>query len=166
MPLSKEIDENLVEKQLAFCLMVIWSLQFAENGSSSWYASVDLVASDWKSVGESQISSDVVLRCVDESEAVCLIWGDWCRLADRNGGDGDATGLVFDIILFILNNPIQSIWLFNKKKNLFLFRLFSVSLRTVLGITYGLTDSKINDFVFFLNWFVLCQRCVCSLRCV
>lgn len=80
--------------------MDIYSLQFAENGSSSWYKSVDLAARDWKSVGESQISSED-LRWFNESEDVCFIWGDWCRLADRKGGDGDATGVVFDIIQFI-----------------------------------------------------------------
>lgn len=111
---EEKIDENLIETIDILPNGIFYFLLFAVNGSSSWYASVDFVTSDWKSVGESQISSED-LRCVNDSKDMCFIWGDWCRLADRNGGDGDATGVIFDIILFTFKILLK-LPDFNKKK--------------------------------------------------
>lgn len=37
---------------------------------------------------------------MDKSVKFGFNCGDGCRLTDRNGGDGDAVGVAFDIILF------------------------------------------------------------------
>lgn len=63
---------------------------------------LDFVASDWKSVGESQHVSEDFWWIDDESAECGFIWGDWCRLIDRIGGDGDDIGVVFDIFVCLL----------------------------------------------------------------
>lgn len=114
-------------------------LQFAGKCSSSWYVSIDLVVSNWKSVGDSQIGSDD-LRWIDRSEKFDFNWGDvWCRLADRNGGDGDATGVILDIFSIVLAGRWSV-----------LFCSFSLAAWVIFSRRFGLAQRSITTTINLL----------------